>query len=187
MTPDPSPGDQSPVGIPFALMGWIAEHADEFEPPVSNKVVWPGSDFIFMVVRGPNARNDFHVDPYDEIFLQLRGAIRVDIVDDTGRRRERIVREGEVMLVPGGTPHAPIRPPDTWGLVVERPRAADDIDRLQWYCATCGALLHEAQFHVADIEVALNAAIEAVNSDEGLRTCGTCGDVLPVPSTPAPI
>lgn len=167
--------------VPFSLLGWITDHLDDFEPPVSNKLVWDDGDHMFMIVRGPNARNDFHVDPYDEIFLQLRGDIRVDVIDPDGTRRTTVVREGEVMLVPGGTPHAPMRPDDTWGLVVERPRGPDDVDELRWYCSTCGALLHQARFHVADIEVELAAAIDAVNADEVLRTCGTCGDVLPVP------
>ena len=101
----------------------------------------------------------------------LTGIARNKIKDHLRRRTVALVSD-PMVLEPSTNTHA---------------MPADDIDRLQRYCATCGALLHEAQFHVADIEVALNAAIEAVNADEGLRTCGTCGDVLPVPSTPAPI
>ena len=70
----------SPVNEPFGLFQWISDHATDFEPPVANKVVWQNADFIFMIVRGPNARNDFHVDPFDEIFYQLQGDIRVDII-----------------------------------------------------------------------------------------------------------
>lgn len=166
--------------VPFSLLGWITDHLDDFEPPVSNKLVWDDGDHMFMIVRGPNARNDFHVDPGDEIFHQLRGDIRVDLVVD-GEVVTRIVREGDVMLVPGGVPHAPMRPADSWGLVVERRRRPGEVDCLQWRCPGCGDVLHEQCFELADIETELGAAIARVNADEALRTCGRCGTVLAVP------
>ena len=39
-------------------------------------------DFIVMVVGGPNRRRDFHVDPGDELFFQVRGDIVVRVVED---------------------------------------------------------------------------------------------------------
>ncbi len=53
------------------------------------------SDFIFQIIKGPNARNDFHIDPYDEIFYQLSGDIFLHVIEDgkeaaavhRGRRR----------------------------------------------------------------------------------------------------
>lgn len=166
--------------VPFPLMQWIADHAEEFVPPVSNRVIWPDSDITFMIIRGPNARNDFHVNPTDEIFYQLRGTIRVDVRDDEGVH-QRLVHEGDVMLVPAGTPHAPLRPADTWGLVLEVPRPPDALDRMQWYCPACDHLLHEVSFDLADIETELAVALDRVNADEELRTCERCGTVLPVP------
>jgi 3-hydroxyanthranilate 3,4-dioxygenase len=171
----------SPVNEPFGLFAWIAEHAADFEPPVANKVVWTDSDFIFMIVRGPNARNDFHVDPHDEIFFQLRGEVRVDIIAADGVRHQRRVGEGDVMLVPGGTPHAPMRPANSWGLVVERPRADGLLDELRWYCDCCGTEVHRVTFALADIETSISSALAAFNEDETLRTCGSCGCVVPVP------
>lgn len=167
--------------IPIDLLGWIADNAAAFEPPVANKVLWANSDFIFMVVRGPNARNDFHIDPGDEIFHQLRGTIRLDLIDDDGNRVEHLLNEGDVMLVPAFTPHAPLRPADTWGLVIERPRRPDELDAARWYCDTCGAVVHEASFHVSNIEVELKAVLEGFAGDEELRTCSVCGTVVPVP------
>src|SRR6476469_926077 len=88
---------------PLDLAQWIATNAAAFRPPVANKVVFPGSELIFMVVRGPNARNDFHINPGDEIFYQLEGTIAVDIRHEDGHIERRLVNAGEVMLVPGGT------------------------------------------------------------------------------------
>jgi len=87
-----------------------------FGGPVANKEVFPGSEFIYQIVRGPNARNDFHIDPGDEIFYQLKGDITVRCIDADGKPRDIRVREGEVMLCRAGTPHCPIRPrtPGGW-------------------------------------------------------------------------
>ena len=32
-----------------------------------------GDDFIVQVVGGPNQRTDYHLDPYEECFYQLKG------------------------------------------------------------------------------------------------------------------
>ena len=166
---------------PLHLMRWIADNPQLFKPPVANKEVFPESEFIFMVIRGPNARNDFHIDPGDEIFYQLRGDITVEFIDADGKRQTAPVREGEVFLCPAGTPHCPVRPPDTWGLVIERKRRADELDRLAWFCDRCQGKLHEVAFSCENIETQLKEAIDRFNGDERLRTCRRCGAVLAVP------
>ena len=40
--------------------------------PVGNAMVW-NSDFMVMVVGGPNQRSDFHVNPSEELFYQIEG------------------------------------------------------------------------------------------------------------------
>ena len=173
-----------PALLPLHLMRWITDNPQLFKPPVANKEVFPESEFIFQIVRGPNARNDFHIDPGDEIFYQLAGDITVEFIDAAGRRQAARVREGEVLLCPAGTPHCPVRPPDTWGLVIERKRRPDELDRLAWFCASCQAKLHEVAFSCADIETQLREVIERFNTSEDLRTCRRCGAVLPVPGRP---
>jgi 3-hydroxyanthranilate 3,4-dioxygenase len=91
------------------------------------------------------------------------------------------VREGETMLVRAGTPHCPIRPAGTWGLVIERKRRPDEHDALAWFCERCGRLLHEEHFACADIERELKTIIERFNASDALRTCRACGAILPVP------
>jgi len=167
---------------PVHLMRWIEENKGLFGGPVANKEVFPESEFIYQIVRGPNARNDFHIDPGDEIFYQLEGDITVRCIDADGKPLDIRVREGEVMLCRAGTPHCPIRPPDTWGLVIERKRRPDELDRLAWFCDGCGGKLHEATFSVANIEVELRDVIQRFNGSAALRTCQTCGAVLPVPA-----
>ena len=137
--------------VAFNLWQWIEENRATFEPPVGNKVIWEDSQFTAMVVRGPNARRDFHVDPSDEIFYMLRGAMRLEYMDD-GRRRERIIREGEMCLLPALVPHSPHRPADTWGLVIEVKRRPEQTESLLWFCEGCDRLLHQVSMHVADIE-----------------------------------
>jgi len=165
---------------PVHLMRWITENPRFFQPPVANKEVFPESEFIFQIIRGPNARNDFHIDPGDEIFYQLKGDITLAVMGDGGRRDIR-VREGEALLCRAGTPHCPIRPANTWGLVIERKRRPDELDRLAWFCERCHAKLHEVSFSCENIETQLKAIIQAFNASETLRTCQTCGAVLPVP------
>jgi 3-hydroxyanthranilate 3,4-dioxygenase len=173
-----------PAMLPVHLMRWIAANPQFFRPPVANKEVFPESEFIFQIIRGPNARNDFHIDPGDEIFYQLKGDMSLLFMDPDGKRQEARIREGEVLLCPAGTPHCPVRPPETWGLVIERKRRPDELDRLAWFCERCQAKLHEVAFPCENIETQLEAAIDAFNASEALRTCRHCGAVLPVPGRP---
>ena len=164
--------------IAFDLWRWIEDNRHAFEPPVGNKVVWEDSQFIAMIVRGPNARRDFHVDPSDEIFYMLKGDMTLEYVRD-GERHEQVIREGSLLLVPALTPHAPHRPADTWGLVVEVKRAPEQTESLVWFCDRCDAQLHEVTLHVGDIEKDLKVAIERFDASVELRTCRACGHVQP--------
>jgi len=164
----------------FNLQQWIEDNRELFKPPVANKEVWPQSEFIFQIVRGPNARNDFHIDPGDEIFYQLEGTIRVDVVQE-GQRKSNTLNQGDVLLVPAGVPHSPLRPGGTWGLVVERKRHPGELDGILWFCDRCNAKLYEKSFLCQNIETEIKAAIEEFYASEQLRTCGQCGAVLQPP------
>jgi 3-hydroxyanthranilate 3,4-dioxygenase len=170
--------------LAFGLWRWIEENREAFAPPVGNKVIWEDSQFTAMVVRGPNARRDFHVDPSDEIFYMLEGDMDLEYLEN-GKRHHRTIHEGEMFLVPALTPHAPHRPADTWGLVIEIKRGPAQTEALQWFCDRCDAKLHEVTMHVADIERQLKSAIEAFDASRELRTCPSCGYVQP-DHAPAP-
>ena len=58
---------------PFNFARWIDEHSHLLKPPVGNKSVFDDAGMVVMVVGGPNQRVDFHDDPGEEFFYQLRG------------------------------------------------------------------------------------------------------------------
>ena len=56
---------------PFSLQSWISDHRHEMVPPVSNRQVWREADMIVMMVGGGNHRNDFHIDPREEFWVEF--------------------------------------------------------------------------------------------------------------------
>jgi 3-hydroxyanthranilate 3,4-dioxygenase len=173
------------LALPFNLDHWIDENLPKSLGAIGNKEVFKGSDFIFQIIKGPNARNDFHIDPFDEIFYQLKGRIFVHVIEDARERRIRI-EEGEVFILPKEIYHSPRRPPGSIGLVVERPRKKDELDGIAWFCPSCSTRLHEVRFWCDDIERGLKDEISAFNANLELRTCKSCGAVLPDPTTVDP-
>ncbi|MEV0626113.1 3-hydroxyanthranilate 3,4-dioxygenase [Nonomuraea wenchangensis] len=165
---------------PVDFTKWIDEHAHLLKPPVANKLVFEeAGDFIVMVVGGPNARTDFHVDPYEELFYQVRGNMHVNVITEDGPETVH-VREGQMWLLPGGMPHSPQRPEEgSVGLVIERIRPEGTLERFQWYCAECGGLVHDVELQVRDIVKDLPPVFEAFYADEKARTCGRCGALHP--------
>jgi 3-hydroxyanthranilate 3,4-dioxygenase len=165
----------------FNLKAWIDEHRHLLKPPVGNKMVWQDTEFLVMVVGGPNARKDFHVEDGEELFFQVEGDIVVRILED-GKLRDVPVREGDIFLLPARVPHSPQRPAGTVGLVVERMRRPEEIDHLRWFCESCGETLHDAAFHCKDLGTQLKPIIEAYYADEARRTCRRCGAVMRPPA-----
>lgn len=175
----------SAVTTPLNLKAWINEHRELLKPPVGNKVVWTDRDFIVMIVGGPNARKDYHINQTEELFYQVEGDITVRIIEN-GNPRDIPIREGEIFLLPPGIPHSPQRPAGTVGMVVERQRPAGMKDHLRFYCDKCGKVVHEPEFDMKDIAAQLKQIMESYWSDANtaLRTCKACGTVMQRP-TPA--
>jgi 3-hydroxyanthranilate 3,4-dioxygenase len=161
---------------PFNLARWIDDHRADLRPPVGNRQVFPAGDFIIMVVGGPNARNDYHVDPGPEFFHQLEGSMTLRTVQD-GRRVDYPMTAGEVFLLPPGVPHSPQRSAGGVGLVVERLRRPDEVDGIEWYCDRCDSLLYRESFHLTDIELDLPPVFARFNGSVEHRTCRACGHV----------
>jgi glycosyltransferase involved in cell wall biosynthesis len=84
----------------FNLKHWIDEHRHLLKPPVGNKLVWQDTEFQVMIVGGPNARKDYHIEDGEELFFQIEGdRISViphgsyDFLSTEKSTNERTVRE----------------------------------------------------------------------------------------------
>jgi len=162
----------------FNFSAWIDCHAHLLRPPVGNQVVFAeAGDLIVQVVGGPNARTDYHDDPYEEFFYQLRGNMVLRVIEH-GWPRDVPIREGEVLLVPGHLRHSPQRPePGSVGLVVEKVRPAGVLDGFEWYCPSCAALVHRVEVNVKNIVTDLPPLFEQFYASK--RECPKCGHVHP--------
>ena len=49
------------VPLTIDLPRWLRENSDRLRPPVNNFCLFSGADFVVMVVGGPNARADYHI------------------------------------------------------------------------------------------------------------------------------
>lgn len=162
------------VGTPFNIKQWIDEHRHMLKPPVGNVQVWEDSEFIVMVVGGPNSRKDYHVNEGEEFFYQLEGDIVVRIIDE-GKPRDMLIKEGDIFLLPSNVPHSPQRGPNTVGMVIERKRETKELDGFQWYCENCGEKLYEEFEYVTDIVKQLPLVFERFYDNPDHSTCKNCG------------
>jgi 3-hydroxyanthranilate 3,4-dioxygenase len=166
---------------PIDFKQWIDAHRHLLRPPVGNKLVYQDSEFIVMAVGGPNSRKDFHVDPAEEFFQQIEGAMVLRVVQD-GRISDLPMRAGEILLLPPRIPHSPQRFADSVGLVIERRRRAGELDGLQWYCENCQRLLYQESFALTDIETQFPPVFNRFFGSLSLRTCKHCGAVMEPPA-----
>jgi 3-hydroxyanthranilate 3,4-dioxygenase len=163
---------------PVNLHAWVEENRHLLKPPVGNKAIW-NSNFLVMVVGGPNRRTDYHINPGEELFYQMEGDIVLRVMEEGGPR-DIPIRQGEIFLLPSRVPHSPQRPANTVGLVVEQPKAFTENHHLRWYCRTCGSVLHDAEFQPVDIGKQIKAMIETFQGSQELRTCKSCRTVFEV-------
>ncbi|KAJ1656236.1 3-hydroxyanthranilic acid dioxygenase [Dispira simplex] len=167
-----------PINFPH----WLETHRHVLAPPVGNAVLQQG-DFLIMVVGGPNQRTDYHVNETEEWFYQYKGDMILKVVDeskpakDPDRFIDVNIRQGDMFLLPAGVPHSPVRFAETVGLVVERKRKPDEVDRLRWYCEGCLEVVHEEGFYCQDLGKDLKPIIQKYAQQEALRTCRHCGYV----------
>jgi len=114
----------------FSLGAFVESIKHELKPPVGNKLVH-NNIMQLMVVGGPNNRKDFHIEEGEELFIQLRGKMDLDVLEK-GLIRRIPIEEGEAFLLPARIPHSPQRYADTVGLVFERRRRPGEMDGLIW-------------------------------------------------------
>lgn len=165
-------------GMPLNLDAWIDRVRDKLRPPVGNQQIWPDADIIATVVGSPNERTDFHDDPFEEFFYQIRGDAFL-LVHDRGRFERIVLREGDVFLLPAHVRHSPQRPgADTLCIVIERARPVGALDGFEWYCARCATLVHRIDCQLVSIVSDLPRLYDRFyDSDAAARTCRSCGAV----------
>lgn len=164
---------------PFNLHQWIEENRELLKPPVGNKNLYPeGTDYIVMIVAGPNARKDYHYNETEELFYQLEGDINVRIQED-GKAVDIPIKAGDMFLLPPRVPHSPMRSANSIGLVIERVRKGSDMkDGLLWFCEQCNHKLHETYFPLSNIENDFLPRFREFYGSTEMRTCKQCGHVM---------
>ncbi len=164
---------------PFNLNKWIEENRHLLKPPVGNKNLYPeGTDYIVMIVAGPNARKDFHYNETEELFYQLEGNINVRTQQD-GELVEIPLGPGDMFLLPPNIPHSPSRGENSIGLVIERVREGKGFtDGLLWFCEKCNTKLHETYFELKNIETDFIPHFKDYYNSIEKRTCTSCGHVM---------
>jgi 3-hydroxyanthranilate 3,4-dioxygenase len=174
-----SPADEPAAAPPprlaaFNIPAWLAANRHLLKPPVGNRLLYSG-EFKVMVVAGPNARTDYHVECGEEWFYQLEGEMTLRVVH-AGTFYDIRLAAGDTFCLPPGVPHSPQRAAGSIGIVIERERRPGEVDALLWYCQNeaCREVLYREDFVCRDLGRDLAPIIEAYYADEGKRTCVKC-------------
>ncbi|MEF0943489.1 3-hydroxyanthranilate 3,4-dioxygenase [Rhizobium sp. BR 362] len=163
----------------FNFNAWIEENKHLLKPPVGNQQIWKDAELMVTVVGGPNKRTDYHDDPVEEFFYQLKGDMVLKVVDN-GEHYDVTIREGEIFLLPAHVRHSPQRPQEgSIGLVVEPKRPEGWLDAFEWYCFECKGLVHRAELDLVSIVDDLPPLYKAFYRNEEARTCPHCGALHP--------
>jgi len=178
-----------PTLTPFNFTQWVKDNGDKLRPPVANRLLHEESGMIVMVVGGPNTRVDFHDDPVEEWFYQIKGDMILKIADENGIS-DVVIREGDVFMLPSHVSHAPQRPQEgSIGIVVEAPRMMGMREGFEWYCFDCEHRVHRVEVKLSGpqgIVDQLPQIFEQFHQDEQARTCPNCGAMHPGKGAPPP-
>ena len=164
----------------FNLQNWIEQNKDKLKPPVGNAQVWEDGELMVTVVGGPNQRRDYHDDPTEEFFYQLKGNIFLRLMETPGKPPVEVpIKEGDIFLLPRHMRHSPQRVEGSIGVVVEMPRPEAALDAFEWYCQNCHQLLHRAEVKLKSIVRDLPPLFDQFYGNESLRKCKHCGAIHP--------
>ena len=114
-----------------------------------------------QVVGGPNPRTDYHDDPYEEFFYQLRGDIVLKV--DRGRQAARHPdpRGRDPAAAGPLPPFAAAAQPGSVGLVVEKVRPRDVTTPSSGTARSAGRCVHRVEVNVQNIVADLPPLFEA--------------------------
>jgi 3-hydroxyanthranilate 3,4-dioxygenase len=163
----------------FNLWAWIEDHRHLLRPPVLNQTIFANDDFIVMIVGGPNVRTDYHVDPYEEFFYQLKGNIILKTVQ-SGELIDIPIPEGNIFMLPPKVPHSPQRAdPESIGMVIERVRSPNVIDAFEWYCSHCAHKVWSREVFIENIVTDLPPVFDEYYQKIAPKRCQNCGEQNP--------
>ncbi|MDG1997133.1 MAG: 3-hydroxyanthranilate 3,4-dioxygenase, partial [Emcibacteraceae bacterium] len=128
---------------------------------------------------GGNTRVDFHDDPAEEFFYQVKDDMVLKVWEDN-EVIDVVIKEGDVYMLPPHVRHSPQRPdPESIGLVVEGQRREEHVDGFEWFCFDCNHLVHRVEVKINDIVKDLPPLFESFHQDMDARTCQNCATVHP--------
>jgi 3-hydroxyanthranilate 3,4-dioxygenase len=163
----------------YHLKRWVEANQDYFNPPFrTNRLIVSHKDFLVMILRGPNTRLDFHIEPGDEFFYQVEGDMELHLKAPGERRQIVKIKEGEIFVCPGGLAHSPRRFENTWGLVIERKRRPEEQEEFAWFCENCDELVLSRIMGQGNIPAQVSQVYQEFNDHEDLRTCRACGYIF---------
>jgi 3-hydroxyanthranilate 3,4-dioxygenase len=124
------------------LNEWIGKNGRNLELPVSASLLHRSEEFFVMIVKGPNQRSDYHINPGNEWFFQLRSQLILRIIDErttepSQKFQETILNEEDIFMLPSHIFHCTVRSPESIGLVLEQIRRDNELNILYWYCEMC--------------------------------------------------
>ena len=164
---------------PINFQKWINDNRHLLKPPVLNQAILAEDDFIVQIVGGPNIRTDYHDDPYEEFFFQLKGDMTLKVFED-GKLRDKPINEGNILLIPPHMPHSPQRPdPESIGMGVERVRPSGVMDAFEWYCEKCFFRVWRKEVRVDNIVKDLPPVFEEYYETVAPKNCKECGHPHP--------
>jgi len=148
------------------------------------RVLWQDAESLAFLSSGRKERRDFHVDPSDEVTLQLTGVQHLVYQTEDGTQETAVIKAGQMLLCPAGVPHSPRLEEDSWFIVFERKRKAGESDQFIWLCDRCGEKVYQVSVEVGDYrQDPVGQVHKKFYSDPSLRTCKKCGFIVPAPPT----
>ena len=118
----------------------VAEKFTRFSDHYSPKIVGELNDSYVKLVKLKGEFVWHHHDAEDELFMVVKGTLRIGIRED-GREREEMVRLGEFIIVPRGVEHRPAADEEVHLMLLEpkttlntgnvrNERARDELERI---------------------------------------------------------